>query len=151
MIAPAPTPLPVSGVSPVVRIARFHVGVYGLYVYASTTAILTTALKAVKFAVRCDEIPVNDGDIVRIDSDGKLSVSTFEERVSKYNYRHWFSWYGYDLEDKNDDYTNDLLMICGCYGVDRETLNCCLNLVTAVMKSKKCCLILSCLNRQWKR
>ena len=25
-----------------------------------------------------------------------------------------------DFEDKDEDYTNDLLMICGCYGVDRE-------------------------------
>lgn len=101
-------------------ITLLHFHEYGLYVYASTTAILTNALKAVKFAGRCEEIPVNDGDIVRIDSDGKLTVSTFEERVSKYSYRHWYSWYDYEFEKSEEEYTNDLLMICGCYGVDKE-------------------------------
>lgn len=100
-------------------ITLLHFPEYGLYVYASTIAILTTALKTVNFAGRCEEIPVNDGDIVRIDSDGKLTVSTFEECVPKYNYRHWYSWYDYELE-KNDDYANDLFIVCGCYGVDKE-------------------------------
>lgn len=101
-------------------ITLVHFPEYGLYVYASTTTILTTALKAIKFAGRCEEIPVNDGDIVRIDSYGKLTVSTFEEKVQKYNYRNWYSWYDYEFEKSEEEYTNDLLMICGCYGVDRE-------------------------------
>lgn len=101
-------------------ITLLHYPELGLYVYASTTTILTTALKAVKFTASCEEVPVNDGDIVRIDSDGKLTVSTFEECVPKYNYRHWFSWYDYEFEKSEEEYTNDLLMICGCYGVDKE-------------------------------
>lgn len=100
-------------------ITLLHFPEYGLYVYASTTTILTAALKAIKFAGKCEEVLVNDGDIVRINSDGKLSVSTFEECVPRYNYRHWYSWYDYEFE-KNEEYTNDLLMICGCYGVDKE-------------------------------
>ena len=101
-------------------ITLLHFQDIGLYVYASTTAILNAAMKEVKFSGKCEEIPVNDGDIVRIDSDGKLSISTFEEHIPERSYRSWFSWYGYDFENKNDDYTNDLLLICGCYGVERE-------------------------------
>lgn len=92
----------------------------GLYIYASTTAILNAALKAVKLVGRCEEVPVNDGNIVRIDSNGKLSVSTFEEQVQQFDWRYLYRLYSYDYDDKDEDYTNDLLMICGCYGVDRE-------------------------------
>jgi len=100
-------------------ITLLHFSELGLYVYASTTAILTATMKDVKLVGDCEKIPVNDGNIVRIVSDGNLSVSTFEERIPERSYRNWFNWYGYDFENKNEDYTNDLLMICGCYGVDR--------------------------------
>ena len=132
-------------------IKLLHFSEYGLYIYASTTAILTTALKAVKFVDKCEEIPVNDGDIVRIDSNGKLSVNTFEERVSKYSYRNWYSWYDYEFEKSEEEYTNDLLMICGCYGVDREDVEMLLELGYTSDEIEEMLLIPSCLNRQWRR
>lgn len=101
-------------------ITLIHFPEYGLYVYASTTAILNAAMKAVKFSGICNVVKVNDGDIIRIDSDGKLSVSTFEMKMQKYSMRNWYSWYDYDFDCKDDDYSNDLLMICSCYGVERE-------------------------------
>ena len=101
-------------------ITLIHFPEYGLYVYASTTAILNAAMKAVKFSGICNEVKVNDGDIIRIDSDGKLSVSTFEKKIQKYSMRNWYSWYDYDFDCKDDDYANDLLMICSCYGVEKE-------------------------------
>ena len=101
-------------------ITLIHFPEYGLYVYASTTAILNAAMKAVKFSGVCNEVKVNDGDIVRIDSNGKLSVSTFEEKVQQFDRRYLYRLYGYDYDDKDEDYTNDLLMICSCYGVARE-------------------------------
>lgn len=101
-------------------ITLLHFTELGLYVYASTTAILNAAMKAVKFSGVCNEVKVNDGDIVRIDSDGKLSVSTFEAQVQQFDWRYLYRLYGYDFEDKDEDYTNDLLMICSCYGVARE-------------------------------
>lgn len=101
-------------------ITLLHFEKYGLYVYASTTAILNAALKSVKFTAEYNDILINDSDIVRIDSNGNLSVSTFEGHFPERSYRNWFNWYGYDFDDKNEDYTNDLLMICNCYGVDRE-------------------------------
>ena len=101
-------------------ITLIHFSELELYVFASTTAILNAAMKAVKFSGVCSEVKVNDGDIIRIDSDGKLSVSTFEQKIQQYSLHHWYNWYDYDFDVKNEDYTNDLLLICGCYGVDRE-------------------------------
>ena len=99
-------------------ITLLHFPEYGLYIYASTTAILNAALKAVKLTGRCEEVPVRDGNIIRINSNGNISVSTFEERAENFDWRYLYRLYGYDYGD--EDYTNDLLMICGCYGVDRE-------------------------------
>ena len=101
-------------------ITLLHYPELGLYIYASTTAILTAAMKAVKLAGRCEKVPVNDGDIIRIDSDGKLSVSTFEAQVQHFDWHYLYRLYGYDYGNMDEDYTNDLLMICGCYGVARE-------------------------------
>lgn len=101
-------------------ITLLHFHELGLYIYASTTAILNAALKAVKLAGRCEEVPVNDGNIIRIDSDGKLSVSSFEAPVQHFDWHYLYRLYDYDYGDMDEDYTNDLLMICGCYGVARE-------------------------------
>jgi len=104
-------------------ITLIHFPEYGLYVYASTTAILNVAMKAVKFAGVCEEVAVNDGDIIRIDSDGKLSVSTFEHIQPHYNFGSYrlYDWCDiYGIEKTDEEYENDLLMICGCYGVDKE-------------------------------
>ena len=101
-------------------ITLLHYPELGLYIYASTTAILTAALKAAKFSGVCEEEPIKDGNIIRIDSDGKLSVNTFEAQVQHFDWHYLYRLYSYDFEDKDEDYTNDLLMICGCYGVARE-------------------------------
>lgn len=101
-------------------ITLLHYPELGLYIYASTTAILTAALKAVKLAGRRVEVNVNDGDIVRIDSDGKLSVSTFEQKYQDIHYHNWYAWNDYERGAGDEDYANDLLLICGCYGVARE-------------------------------
>ena len=92
-------------------ITLYHFPEYGLYVYASTKTILDSALKSVNFKGTAENISVNEGDIIRIDSDGKISVSCFESYKPEYS---WFNFYD------DTDYENDLLMICNCYGVDCE-------------------------------
>ena len=104
-------------------ISLLHFTELGLYIYASTTEILNAAMKAVKFAGVGEEVPVNDGDIIRIDCDGKLSVSTFEMKVQRFNFGnyHLYDWYDmYGIERTDEEYANDLLLICSCYGIDRE-------------------------------
>ena len=99
-------------------ITLLHFQEYGLYLYASTSEILRVALKSAKFKVKYESVNIHTGDIVCIGSDGKLSSSTFESTEFEYCYNHYFDWY--DISEVNEDYENDLLSICGCYGVDRK-------------------------------
>lgn len=104
-------------------ITLLHFPEYGLYIYASTLDILKNAMKSARFSAECENVKVNTGDIVRIDSDGRTSAITFEEVERHYSFNSyrltdWYEWYG--LEKTDEEYENDLLMICGCYGVDRE-------------------------------
>ena len=99
-------------------ITLFHFQKYGLYLYASTSEILKAALKSAKFTAKYESVGIHTGDIVRIGSDGKFSSSTFESTESDYGFHRYFDWY--DISEVNEDYENDLLSICGCYGVDRK-------------------------------
>ena len=96
-------------------ITLYHFPESKLYIYASTKDILKTALKNAGFKESYDEIKVNTGDIIQINSDGEIFCDTFET-LSQYNF-DWHDWYGlYSYEDSEDD----LLEICNCFGVDRE-------------------------------
>ncbi|MDE6088638.1 MAG: glucosamine 6-phosphate synthetase, partial [Oscillospiraceae bacterium] len=99
-------------------ITLLHFQEYGLYLYASTSEILKVALKNAKFTAEYENIAIHTGDIVRIGSDGKLSSNTFEIAEPEYDYRHYFSCY--DAFEEDENYENDLLSICDCYGVDRK-------------------------------
>lgn len=99
-------------------ITLLHFQEYGFYLYASTSEILKAALKNAKFKAKYESVNIHTGDIVRIGSDGKLSSSTFENTELDYGFRRYFSWY--DVFEKDENYENDLLSICGCYGVDRK-------------------------------
>ncbi|MBD5142045.1 MAG: glucosamine 6-phosphate synthetase [Ruminococcus sp.] len=96
-------------------ITLLHFQEYGFYLYASTSEILKVALKSAKFTAKYENIAIHTGDIVRIGLDGKLSSSTFKSTELDYGFRRYFSWYDAFEEDEND-----LLSICGCYGVDRK-------------------------------
>ncbi|MBR6985647.1 MAG: class II glutamine amidotransferase [Ruminococcus sp.] len=97
-----------------------HFPEYGLYLYASTTEILVNAFKKLRFNAMCENIKVESGNILRIDSDGKLSISNFDYTEPHYIYhlRRLYDWFDCGTNDKN--YENDLLMMCGFYGVDSE-------------------------------
>ncbi len=99
-------------------ITLLHFQEYGLYLYASTSEILKAALKNAKFTAKYEIINIHTGDIVCIGSDGKLSSSTFKSTELDYGFHHYFSWYDAFEEDENHE--NDLLSICGYYGVDRK-------------------------------
>lgn len=58
------------------------------------------------------------GDILKIDSNGIITRSEFEETndfFTPYTYHH----YNWDYSE-NDDYIADLLMTCNFYGVNSE-------------------------------
>ena len=93
-----------------------HIEAIGLYVYASTESIMKKALKQMglhKFESK--RIETEEGDILRIDRNGKTTRSKFEPKVycSKYG-----SWYDYEDSPYFNMHEEILLAYCGCYGVD---------------------------------
>ncbi|MBQ5989210.1 MAG: class II glutamine amidotransferase [Oscillospiraceae bacterium] len=99
-------------------VTLLHYPELGLYVYASTNEILTTALRAVKLKSVYEEIRIHDGDIICIDSNGKLSSGAFDN----HHYSSFSRWFSHEKYRYDNDYAEDLFMICGCYGVNRETI-----------------------------
>ena len=92
-----------------------HFESLGLYIYASTESIMKNALRKVglyKFA--SEKIEVVEGDILRIDRNGKITRSQFEPKLYRSKY---MSWYGND-EPYYGVHEELLLAYCGCYGVD---------------------------------
>ena len=96
----------------------WHSPALGLYLYASTRNILVEAVKAVGFYHHCEEHLPYDGNIVKICANGEMSVSAFS-----YTEPNFFPLYHHATAVKTDpeaDYYEDLLMLCGCYGLDSE-------------------------------
>ncbi len=93
-----------------------HFASLGLFVYASTESIMKNALKRVglhKFESK--RIDTEDGDILRIDRNGKISRSRYEPKVYRTKY---MSWYDYEDSSYYNMHEEILLAYCGCYGVD---------------------------------
>ena len=93
-----------------------HFEAIGLYVYASTESIMKKALKQMglhKFESK--RIETEEGDILRIDRNGKITRSKFEPKVYRSKYG---SWYDYEDSPFYNMHEEILLAYCGCYGVD---------------------------------
>ncbi|MBR6616618.1 MAG: class II glutamine amidotransferase [Oscillospiraceae bacterium] len=96
----------------------YHFPALGLYVYASTKEILHKGLQAAKFTMPAVEIPVKMGEIIGIEADGKLFRDSFE---IKDDFRYGQLWHDWMCQfDSEDDEEDDLLLVCGYFGVDRE-------------------------------
>ena len=95
-----------------------HFETIGLYVYASTETIMKKALKQLglhKF--ESTRVDTEEGDILRIDKNGKITRSQFEPRIYRSKY---MSWYDYEDSSYYNIHEEILLEYCGCYGVDSE-------------------------------
>ena len=98
-----------------------HFEEIGLYVYASTESIMKNALKKVDMKnIPYIKIETAHGDILRIDSNGFLSRSEFEDKDDfKYT-----SWLKYSYDDLDDGYYTQheqlLFDICNTFGIDED-------------------------------
>ena len=92
----------------------------GLYVYASTKEILHLALQAAKFAMPVEEIPVKTGEIMQINADGKISRGCFNVKDDVRCCHYWQDWMSRFESAPEDDELSGLLLVCSCYGVERE-------------------------------
>ncbi|MCM1529124.1 MAG: class II glutamine amidotransferase [Alistipes sp.] len=96
-------------------ICLLHFESLGLYIYTSTESIMKNALRKVGlFKFASEKIEVVEGNILRIDQNGKITRSDFEPKLHRSKY---FSWYGED-EPYYDVHEELLFAYCGCYGVD---------------------------------
>ncbi len=91
-----------------------HFETLGIYIYASTESIMKNALKKISMLnFPYARIETVHGDILRIDSNGTISRSEFEDNLA--------SWYRYSYDF--NDYTQHeqlLLDMCNCYGIDED-------------------------------
>ena len=93
-----------------------HFETIGLYIYASTETIMKKALKQLGlYKFESKRIDTEEGDILRIDRNGKITRSQFEPKLYRSKY---MSWYDDDLSSYYSMHEEILLAYCGCCGVD---------------------------------
>ena len=64
----------------------------GLYVYASTETIMKKALKQLGlYKFESKRIDTDEGDILRIDRNGKITRSKFEPKIYRSKYNSWYT------------------------------------------------------------
>ena len=98
----------------------YHYKELGLYVYASTTDILKKGLKSSGFKIQCNEVLIEEGNIIEIEPNGDIWVSDFEMHETEKFFDRLYNWYEYS----DDEYFFDeLKSICGYYGVSEEQID----------------------------
>ena len=112
----------------------YHFPQSGLYVYASTEDILRKGLKNSRLSLgKGEPVRVFTGDILKIDGQGKISRSEFnDEKLYLSRYPHWFDWqqyqeprrpYHFEEEAFEDSYITDLKAVAACCGVYPEDID----------------------------
>ena len=114
-------------------IALYHMPQMGLYAYASTEVILRKGLKNSHLNLgKVEPVRVFTGDILKIDGQGKISRSEFnDEKLYFSRYPHWFDWQLYQEprrpyhfeETFEDSYVADLKAVAACCGVYPEDID----------------------------
>ena len=107
-----------------------HYPQYGLYVYASTEEILMKGIRNSGLRLgKKESVRIYTGDILRIDSRGKISRSGFNDEKLYFGYgSHWFDWPQYESPSRpyaltEDAYIQDLKAVASCYGVYPEDID----------------------------
>ena len=100
----------------------YHYPALGLYIYASTEAILQTALKHLPFRLsKPERIDLDCGEILCIDRLGKQSVEPFTFTNTRWDYLWDYPAVsmkntGTHAEQVRESYLNDLKLVASCYG-----------------------------------
>lgn len=111
----------------------YHFPQSALYAYASTEDILRKGLKNSRLNLgKAEPVLVFTGDILKIDGQGKISRSEFnDEKLYFSRYPHWFDWQQYQEprrpyhfdETFGDSYIADLKAVAACCGVYPEDID----------------------------
>lgn len=99
----------------------------GFYIYASTEQILKTALKQIPMKLgKPTKIKLDCGEILKIDAEGRMSRSQFDDTNLFMGYTHWPRWYGQPAvwEPATDQsYIDDLKSVATYYGLWPEDID----------------------------
>lgn len=122
----------VKGDSPLYLI---HIPALGLYIYTSTKEIMSAALKHLHLRLPKHEvISMNEGELLRIASDGTISRERFTFHEDDYAMTRWwrsgcfYNWnWGESFPESRSSQQNDetdayLIDLCGYYGVVPEDI-----------------------------
>ena len=96
----------------------YHFPRSGVYVYASTEQILK---KGMSVKDRPFEIPLREGDILRISRSGRYTVETFDTR-NLWDGRPYFLWPYSDVAP-DDEYIRDLKSVAPAYGYTAQDID----------------------------
>ena len=100
----------------------YHFPRLGVYVYASTEQILKKGLKkGMSVKDRPFEIPLREGDILRISRSGRYTVETFDTR-NLWDGRPYFLWLYSDVAP-DDEYIRDLKSVAPAYGYTAQDID----------------------------
>ena len=106
----------------------------GLYAYASTEDILRKGLRNSRLNLgKGEPVRVFTGDILKIDGQGKISRSEFnDEKLYFTSYTHGFDWWPYreprrpyllDDDPSEDSYIDDLKAVGSCFGISPDEID----------------------------
>ena len=104
----------------------YHFPELGVYVYASTEAILLKALRRITFlSGKQEKVHIFCGDILRIDSKGRITQSTFDDSKITPSYNSaWNYWPGYScFQERENTYLSDLKAVASYYGIYPEDVD----------------------------
>lgn len=106
----------------------FHYKRLGVYLYASTEGILTSALRSLNIENWDHEtIMPRDGEILMIDRHGKQSVSTFKMQDDDWTYWHWCphapTSRRASLTSEEAEYIQSLKTVAAYYGYDEACID----------------------------
>lgn len=112
----------------------YHFPQSELYAYASTEDILRKGLKNSRLNLgKAEPVRVFTGDILKIDGQGKISRSEFnDEKLYFTSYTHGFDWWPYreprrpyllDDDPSEDSYIDDLKAVGSCFGISPDEID----------------------------
>ena len=107
----------------------YHYPRHGVYLYASTEAILTRALNLLRLPLgKPERIELGCGDILRITASGQQATASFN---ASHLARHWGYWPMWTSEVKRtgktrtaeQEYLDELKSVACCYGFSPESVD----------------------------
>jgi predicted glutamine amidotransferase len=103
----------------------------GFYLYASTDEILLLALTKLRLDKKVfDSIPIQQGDLLRIGSDGRIARSRFDDSRIRRTFRSCWDWEddwlspycGQEADFPEEDYLEELKEMAAYFGVNEKAV-----------------------------